>query len=100
MTELSNEAYENILVSLNVLTAKWEHIINLVRMSEFIIEKHQNKMPEDATNWLYGNMDLIEEFNLLHEVEQIKEQLANHTDHNADIPLGKEIVFFDEDLPF
>ena len=104
---LTNLNTENITNSLNALTAKWEYIINLVRMSEFIIEKHQDKMPADAVNWLYGNMNLIEEFNLLYEVEQIKEQIANQSNNNkanynasTGSGLGDEVVFDDNDLPF
>ena len=101
-TTLTNLNTENIGSSLNVLTAKWEYIINLVRMSEFIIEKHQDEMPEDAVNWLYGNMNLIEEFNLLSDVEHIKKQLTNYTSHTvgSSLGLGEEAVFDDNDLPF
>ena len=97
---MTNVNIENITSSLTALTAKWEYIINLVRMSEFIIEKHQNEMPADAVNWLYGNMTLIEEFNILHEVDQIKEQLTSHTNHKTVVPLGEEIILDDNDLPF
>ena len=57
-------------------------------------------MPKDATNWLYSNMNLIEEFNILHEVDQIKEQLTSHTNHKTVVPLDEEIILNDNDLPF
>ena len=52
-------------------------------------------------------MNLIEEFNLLYEVEQIKEQIANQSNNNkanynasTGSGLGDEVVFDDNDLPF
>ena len=102
MTELNSSTCKNITSSLNTLTAKWEYIVNLAGMSKFIIEKHQSEMPEEAVNWLYGNMNLIEEMNLFDEVEGIARQLTNHNNHStaSSLGLGEEIVFNDNDLPF
>ena len=92
---LNNETCTNIKNTLNDLTAKLVYTDNLVQMSKFIIEKHEGEISDDAVNWLYGNMKLIEDLNLLGEVVE----LTNHlTDHMGDTVVSDATE--DDDLPF
>lgn len=95
MIRLNNETCTNIKNALSILTAKLVYTENLVQMSKFIIEKHEDEMPEDAVNWLYSNMELIEDLNLFGEVGEIANQLTDHMDDTVVSDTTE-----DDDLPF